>query len=422
MFQERPKAGAKVVRIKRTRDGLVEQGCDVYIGSKIQNEHWALPWSDWANPFFYHENALEKYEAHIRYRPALWQKLDELEGKLLGCWCKDTSKCHGSVLVQLLEEKKMKELQKKFKNAGLVVDTFDLELIRRAYDWAQDPRLLAYATRLDRTNIFYFQAPVLEGVLRLWNMPRPHCWPARTSDDQVYLIIGMYDGPQPLGPFWDDQANLEALEDVAVSIGTTPFYPAMPHVLDLFLFAKMIQTQLKENPGRLYKALEEALHYHVLHRSLVKRVGAVTQVDMDDHDLSKSRIVQVALAYWHHWSGPNYKPAIKEAAMNAVKAGHCELENHHPEFERIQNGTVNAQKLMVDRLSVHIQKDPTDKEDGWAVDPKWIPTQYRQDWETFKKAHSHKDLYHECLYKAKKDIDTGSDLYKCFPRAELKRC
>ena len=58
---------------------------------------------------------------------------------------------------------------------------------------------------------------------------------------------------------------------------------------------------IDDDPGRFKRALAEALQYHTLHRILVRRVGKATGVDMDDHDLSKSRIVHVALAYWHHW-------------------------------------------------------------------------------------------------------------------------
>ena len=408
-FQERPRFGARVVKIKRTWDGLLEQNCDVYIAFKIQNDHWNLPWSEWANPYYNQEDALEKYAAHVKHK--LWHKLDSLEGKLLGCWCRDESRCHGSVLVQLLEEKKMKDLQKKFQNCGLRVDTFDLEHIRRAYEWAEDPQLLAYATRLDRTNIFYFQPPVLEAILRLWNIPPPQYWSARTRDDNIYWVVGMYDGPQPLGRFWNNRVNLDDLEDVVVPY--TPFYPAMSHVRDLFEFAKLIQTAIDAQPERFKVALVEALHYHTLHRCVVRRVGVVSQVDMDDHDLTKSRIVHVALAYWHHWDGP-HDQRLLDAAIRAVRAGHCEMEDHHPEFGHVQNGAVDVHKLIVDRLSVHLQKDPVDKENGWDINLNFIPLEYRHEWFEFKRTHSFKELYHECLYKAKKDVDTGCTLYRRF--------
>ena len=46
---------------------------------------------------------LEQYEQFIRKK--LWNKLDTLEGKNLGCWCEDKDKCHSSVLIKLFNEK-----------------------------------------------------------------------------------------------------------------------------------------------------------------------------------------------------------------------------------------------------------------------------------------------------------------------------
>ena len=64
--------------------------------------------SKWKNPFslkqFTLETALEKYEEHIRNTPELYNNLHELEGKVLGCWCKP-SQCHGDILLKLLAEK-----------------------------------------------------------------------------------------------------------------------------------------------------------------------------------------------------------------------------------------------------------------------------------------------------------------------------
>ena len=110
LFQERPQFGAKVVRIRRQEQELI-QNCDVYIGPKVVNESWDLDWSEWSNPINKHEHKLKMYENHIRAK--MWNKLDKLEGKLLGCWCTDEDKCHGKILVKLLEEKKIKDLNHK---------------------------------------------------------------------------------------------------------------------------------------------------------------------------------------------------------------------------------------------------------------------------------------------------------------------
>lgn len=77
-----------------------EQPFDVYIGRP----------SKWGNPFPIRkdrsrEEAVRLYEKWIRNKPELLADLDELEGKVLGCWCKAGELCHGDVLLRLLEER-----------------------------------------------------------------------------------------------------------------------------------------------------------------------------------------------------------------------------------------------------------------------------------------------------------------------------
>lgn len=87
-------------------------GC-VYIGRKT-------PWtifdedSPWHNPYKVdrkgkkmggtREEVLEKYRNHILSRPDLIERLPELVGKRLGCWCAPLP-CHGNVLIELLTER-----------------------------------------------------------------------------------------------------------------------------------------------------------------------------------------------------------------------------------------------------------------------------------------------------------------------------
>ena len=51
------------------------------------------------------------YEDYIRR--VKWDKLDELAGKELGCWCSNPERCHFSVIIQLFHEK---QTMKKKKN------------------------------------------------------------------------------------------------------------------------------------------------------------------------------------------------------------------------------------------------------------------------------------------------------------------
>lgn len=55
------------------------------------------------------EEALSKYKEYVLSSPELMDSLDELEGKVLGCFCKP-EKCHGDILLELLSQKKLKVL------------------------------------------------------------------------------------------------------------------------------------------------------------------------------------------------------------------------------------------------------------------------------------------------------------------------
>ena len=49
------------------------------------------------------QEALDKYEAHLRSQPDIKEKLQTLVGKRLGCWCRP-GPCHGDVLIKLIRE------------------------------------------------------------------------------------------------------------------------------------------------------------------------------------------------------------------------------------------------------------------------------------------------------------------------------
>ncbi len=84
----------------------------LYIGRDVKYVQGARE-SKWHNPFTLAKNATEKqktealasFREHIRITPSLWDNLEDLEGKVLGCWCAPR-KCHGHVLLELLAEKK----------------------------------------------------------------------------------------------------------------------------------------------------------------------------------------------------------------------------------------------------------------------------------------------------------------------------
>ena len=73
---------------------------DIYIGRG----------SIWGNPFKIDKNntresVILKYEKYIKEKPNLLNQLEDLRGKILGCWC-SPKPCHGDVLIRLLNDPK----------------------------------------------------------------------------------------------------------------------------------------------------------------------------------------------------------------------------------------------------------------------------------------------------------------------------
>lgn len=81
-----------------------KENYDVYIGRG----------SKWGNPFVIglhgtRDEVIEKYRNWLLHNPVLVSQLKELDNKVLGCYCKPL-KCHGDVLVELLEYMKQREI------------------------------------------------------------------------------------------------------------------------------------------------------------------------------------------------------------------------------------------------------------------------------------------------------------------------
>lgn len=85
-----------------THDPLVvhckREPYDVYIGRP----------SIWGNPFVMNKDGgrdevIDKYEQWIKNQPRLLEKLSELRGKVLGCWCAPL-RCHGEILIKLAND------------------------------------------------------------------------------------------------------------------------------------------------------------------------------------------------------------------------------------------------------------------------------------------------------------------------------
>lgn len=102
--EEKSPTGIRVVHCQ-------EERYDIYIGRPMPG--YQLAGSKWQNPYPLRDydnpaDCLRDYEAHVRARPYLMKSLGELQGKVIGCWCKSRktpdAPCHGDVLIKLLEE------------------------------------------------------------------------------------------------------------------------------------------------------------------------------------------------------------------------------------------------------------------------------------------------------------------------------
>lgn len=70
----------------------------------------------WGNPFEIgkhgtREEVIEKYRHYVKNDPLLMDKIMELDGKILGCWCAPKP-CHGDVLIEIISEIKAKRKNK----------------------------------------------------------------------------------------------------------------------------------------------------------------------------------------------------------------------------------------------------------------------------------------------------------------------
>lgn len=78
-----------------------EESYEIYIGRP----------SKWGNPFHIgpdgdRETVIKKYKNWILNNSGLLGDISELDGKVLGCWCKPHA-CHGDILVELLNNNKL---------------------------------------------------------------------------------------------------------------------------------------------------------------------------------------------------------------------------------------------------------------------------------------------------------------------------
>lgn len=60
---------------------------------------------EWANGRSMASRAAGNVSATPERRAEILENLEDLRGKVLGCWCEEPLPCHGRVLIKLLDEK-----------------------------------------------------------------------------------------------------------------------------------------------------------------------------------------------------------------------------------------------------------------------------------------------------------------------------
>ena len=255
-----------------------------------------------------------------------------------------------------------------------IVDLMDLI---ESSTWASHPLWLAYGTKLDDSDIVYYFQEMFDTLTALTGEDVPYV--KARNGRMTLLIVGTYPGDIPLGPFWT--------EDVRMSkkIGNT-------RSMRLIKFGQAVQRDLQNRPEQWENSLRASHIYLTTHRECARAVGRVLNIDMENHDLTKTRIVQVALGFMWHWHGDRAvgDEDLMAIARDAISAGHLEVEDHHPEF---QAGSLDVLKMFADRVAVHLQKDPQDDGNGWMLKECFIPERYRVEWREFSDAHKHLDMY-----------------------------
>ncbi len=96
-------------------------------------------------------------------------------------------------------------------------------------------------------------------------------------------------------------------------------------------WAGAVQQEMQDQGGDgiWRQALEEAIAYFRMHMQLVRKMGRLLSMDMNDHDLTKTKLVQYALAYLWHWPGKQFT-SMKDMAWEVIHKCHMTLMDHFP--------------------------------------------------------------------------------------------
>lgn len=92
----------------------LENKNNIYIGKDMTHLVPSSEKSKWCNPYtvkeYGKENALKMYSEYIKKE--MYDELDELQNKNLGCFCEELEICHADILITLLKEKQNNKKEK----------------------------------------------------------------------------------------------------------------------------------------------------------------------------------------------------------------------------------------------------------------------------------------------------------------------
>ena len=260
----------------------------------------------------------------------------------------------------------------------------DLEKLIHDNKCFTHPIWINYATRLDESQLFYFLPDQYKALVLLTGIEPPYLQ-ASTENNAIQIYLVGKCQRQPFSPFWNKTCEInfmkhsQSMTDTAIAI---------------FQFAREIQYDLSValRTNRFKRCLNNWMklnasiyHYFTMHRRCVIQTAKLFGVDMMDHDLNKTRLIQIAIGRIYHWPDIKSNPRnnkLDKLARKAIFYGH--LKDHHPKW-----APVDPIKLFIDHLSEHLEKDPQDIIGGWDLKEKWFVPQ----WKTFKNTHKHLDLY-----------------------------
>ena len=205
---------------------------------------------------------------------------------------------------------------------GITLDSATTEDIASRTEWTRQPVWLAYATRLGRSRVMYFLPDMYDALAAATGVD---CvYHEAYSGDVAVRIVGVLDGEQPLGPFWDK--NLKLPEEASRARRCLDFGRAL------------------QNLG-----LDDT------------RCLRWNLADIDIRDLNNTEIVRIALAYL--WRSED--KSLTQLALDAI----------NPDYGG------GCDQLFTEWITVHLR---TNSARGWALD---IPVDFKTQWNDYKQSH-----------------------------------